>query len=77
MYTINKDNLLKVYLHYSPHSSPDTRFFMSVDSHSLSRIEWKVRSTPRPAKLSAHLGDTQATGYQNPNLFYLRNNATK
>ena len=35
------------------------RFSMSADSHSLSRT---VRSTSRPAKLSTHLGDSQATG---------------
>ena len=46
---------------YSAHSAdftkcPDPRFFISADSHSLSR--WTVRSIPQLAELSAYLGNS-------------------
>ena len=52
----------------SPHrpdfsKSPWPRDFSWAQTATLCRgVEWTVRSTPWPAKLSTHLGDSQATG---------------
>ena len=78
MFLITTNCLQSVYNIHSVDFTKPTRptFFSWARTATLCLgVEHTVRSTPRPAKLSAHLGDYQATGCcrnQNPNLFYLR-----